>query len=145
MTSSTETRLTPGQRLARGLAHSAAGPVDVTRGALGLGANAIVVTAAGLRQRYREGKLRRELERELVEARQSVSRELTAAKDALAELPESFRAARADRHRSRRPWIIAGAAAAALALGGAAFAVVRRNSRPEPSPLPPSVQVEPKP
>jgi Cell wall synthesis protein CwsA len=31
-----------------------------------------------------------------------------------------------------------------LAAGAAAFSVVRRSSRPEPSTLPPSVEVEPR-
>ncbi len=145
MTSSTETRLTPARRLSRGLVHTVAGPVDVTRGVFGLGANAIAITAGGIKQRYREGKLRKDLEREVAEAKESLGRELSAAKDALSELPETFRAAHADRHHSKRPWLIAGALAGTLALGGAAFAIVRRNSRPEPSHLPPSVQVEPRP
>lgn len=145
MASSTEIRLTSGKRLSRGLAHTASGPVDVARGVVGLGARGIAVTANGVRQRYQEGKVRRELERGIAEARESVGRELAVAKDVLAELPESYRAARADRHRSKRPWIIVGTVAAAAAVGAAAFAVIRRQSRPEPSPLPPSVQIDPKP
>ena len=36
MSSKTDVRLTPSQRLGRGLKYSAVGPVDVTRGTVGL-------------------------------------------------------------------------------------------------------------
>ncbi|GAS96568.1 cell wall synthesis protein CwsA [Mycolicibacterium canariasense] len=47
--------------------------------------------------------------------------------------------------RRRKPllWIVIGAVV--LVGGGAAFAIVRRSTRPEPSALPPSVEVAPKP
>lgn len=61
MSEQVETRLTPRERLTRGLAYSAVGPVDVTRGLLelgvGLGLQSARSTAAGLRRRYREGRL----------------------------------------------------------------------------------------
>ncbi len=146
MTASTESRLTPGQRLTRGLAHTAAGPVDITRGALGLTAHSVAATAAAIGQRYRDGQLRKDIERELAAAQEVVGRELGAAHDVIAGLPEAFQSARADRHRSKKPWIIVGATVAGLTLGGAAFAVVRRNRKPEPSSaLPPSVHIDPKP
>ncbi len=145
-TASTEAKLTPGQRLTRGLAHTAAGPVDIARGALGLTAHSVAATTAGIRRRYRNGQLRKDLDRELATAQVAVGRELAATQDIIAGLPEAFQSARADRHRSRKPWILVGATVAGLALGGAAFAVFRRNRRPEPSStLPPSVQVDPKP
>lgn len=57
MSEQVETRLTPRERLTRGLAYSAVGPVDVTRGLLelgvGLGLQSARSTAAGLRRRYR--------------------------------------------------------------------------------------------
>ncbi|CAJ1494348.1 cell wall synthesis protein CwsA [[Mycobacterium] burgundiense] len=142
MTSSTESRPTPAQRLTRGLAHTAAGPVDITRGALGLSANAVAATASSVRQRYRSGQLRKEL----AAAQEALTRELSTAGEVLAELPETFREARANRRNSKRPWIIAGAVAGTLVLGGAAFAFVRRTKQPEPSSaLPPSVQIDPRP
>lgn len=134
MTASTETRLSSGQRLARGLARTAAGPVDITRGTLGLGAQSVAATVCGIRRQYRNGKLRKELHRELA-----------AAQGVIAGLPEAFQEARVHRHASRRPWVIAGAVAATLVVGAAAFSLVRRKSRREDSQLPPSVQVEPKP
>ncbi|CDO07986.1 cell wall synthesis protein CwsA [Mycolicibacterium cosmeticum] len=47
--------------------------------------------------------------------------------------------------RRRKPllWIAVGAVV--LAGGAAAFSIVRRSTRPEPSSLPPSVEVAPKP
>ena len=141
MTASTDTRLTPGQRLTRGLAHTAGGPLDITRGAVGLTAHSVAAGLAGIRRRYRDGQLRKELEA----AQEAIGRELAAAQGVLAGLPESFQDARANQRHNKRPWLIAGAVAATLAVGGAAFAVVRRNTRqPEPSTLPPSVHVEPK-
>jgi hypothetical protein len=41
--------------------------------------------------------------------------------------------------------LIAGIAVAVLAVGGVTFSIVRRSTQPEPSPLPPSVEVTPKP
>ncbi len=142
MTASTHNRLTPARRLGQGLTRTASGPVDVARGSVGLGAQAVAAAVSGLRRRYQDGQLRKELEA----AQEAVARELSATGEVIADLPEAFREARANRHSSRRPWVIAGAVGATLVLGGAAFAVVRRRtSRPEPSTLPPSVQVEPKP
>jgi hypothetical protein len=41
--------------------------------------------------------------------------------------------------------IFAGLGVLMLAGGAVAFSIIRRSSRPEPSPRPPSVDVEPKP
>jgi hypothetical protein len=41
--------------------------------------------------------------------------------------------------------VLAGAAVVVLAAGGAAFSIIRRSSQPEPSPLPPSVDVDHRP
>lgn len=108
MSSRTDTRLTSRQRLARGLTYSTVGPVDVTRGALGLGAQSVAATVSGIRRAYRGGQLRRD--------------------------------------HGKRPWLLAAAVGTVVVAGGAvAFLVIRRSSRPEPSALPPSVQVDPKP
>ncbi len=132
MTAIAETRLAPRQRLARGLKYSTVGPVDVTRGVVGISANTVSAAAAGLRKRYESGKLRRQL---------------AAAAEAVAALPEVLQEAAAapQPKRRRRPLLIAGVAAAVLAGGAVAFSIVRRSKRPEPSPLPPSVEVTPKP
>ncbi len=132
MTANVDTRLAPRQRLARGLKYSTVGPVDVTRGVVGLSANTVSAAAAGLRKRYESGKLRRQL---------------AAAAEAVGALPQVLQEAAAapEPKRRRRPLLIAGVAAAVLAGGAVAFSIVRRSMRPEPSPLPPSVEVTPKP
>ncbi|OMC34112.1 cell wall synthesis protein CwsA [Mycobacterium sp. GA-1841] len=130
MTANVDIRLAPHQRLARGLKYSTLGPVDVTRGVAGISANTVSAAAAGLRKRYESGKLRRQL---------------AAAAEAVAALPEVIQEAAAPPKRRRRPLVIAGVAAAVLAGGAVTFSIVRRSMRPEPSPLPPSVEVSPKP
>ncbi|WP_099023867.1 cell wall synthesis protein CwsA [Mycolicibacterium palauense] len=149
MSSKTDTRLTHGQRLARGLTYTAVGPVDVTRGAVGLSVDSLGAAATELRRQYRKSAVRRELRKELASAQETVSRELTAAQAAaqetLAELPDKLRGA-ARRRRSRKTWLLVATGGAVVLAGGAvAFTIVRRSTRPEPSPLPPSVQVDPKP
>ena len=141
MSSKTDTRLTPRQRLNRGLAYSAVGPVDVTRGALGLGAHSVAASAAGIRRRYQRGRLRREL----LAAQENIGRELAAAQEVVSGLPQALQDARA-KNRRKRPWVIAAVTVVAVAGGAAVFSVVRRSSRPpEPSPRPPSVEIDPKP
>jgi hypothetical protein len=131
MTANIETRLAPRQRLARGLKYSTVGPVDVTRGVVGISANTVSAAAAGLRKRYESGKLRRQL----AAAAQTVA--------ALPEVLQEAAAAPQAKPRRRRRLLLAGAAVATLAGGALAFSIVRRSTRPEPSPLPPSVEVSP--
>lgn len=132
-------RLTPRERLSRGLAHSALGPVDVTRGVVGLGTHSAHSTAAALRRRYQRGRLARDIgELEL------------AGTDVATKLPQTLRdASHSRRRRGKRPLLLTGAAVLALAGGAAAFSKVRRSMRPDydehPSPRPPSVDVEPRP
>ncbi|MGV0807586.1 cell wall synthesis protein CwsA [Mycolicibacterium setense] len=133
MTANVDTRLAPRQRLARGLKYSTVGPVDVTRGVVGISANTVTAAAAGLRKRYESGKLRRQL---------------AAAAQAVAALPEVLQEAAAapEPKRRRRPMVLAGVAAAVLAGGAVVFSIVRRSARHEaPTPLAPSVEVNPKP
>ncbi len=135
-------RLTPRQRLTRGLAYTAVGPVDITRGLVGLGAHSAQVGAANLLRRYREGRLARDL----AGAQQTLTQELAAAGEVVSGLPAALQHARRSRRRSKRPWVLAGVVTAVvLAAGAVAFSVVRRSSRNEPSPRPPSVDVQPKP
>lgn len=129
MSEQVETRLTPRERLTRGLAYSAVGPVDVTRGLLelgvGLGLQSARSTAAGLRRRYREGRLAREV----AAAQETLAQELTAAQDVVANLPQALQDARTQRRSKHHLWIFAGIAAAILAGGAVAFSIVRRSSR----------------
>lgn len=141
MSPKTETRLTPRQRLNRGLTYTAVGPVDVTRGVIGLGAHSAQAGAASLRRRYQDGQLTREL----AAAPETFAKELAAAQEVVAGLPQALQDARRPRGRRRRRWVIA-AAVAVVVGGGAAFSIIRRSSRPqELSPRPPSVEVQPKP
>ncbi|KFW60501.1 cell wall synthesis protein CwsA, partial [Mycobacterium tuberculosis variant bovis] len=95
----------------------------------------------GLRRRYREGRLAREV----AAAQETLAQELTAAQDVVANLPQALQDARTQRRSKHHLWIFAGIAAAILAGGAVAFSIVRRSSRPEPSPRPPSVEVQPRP
>jgi hypothetical protein len=134
------TSLTPSQRLARGLKYTAVGPVDVTRGALGVGVDSVQATAAELRKRYRKGQLRRQL----AVAQQTLVGELVAAQEAVTGLPQTIQNAR-DGGRRRKRLLAVGVGAGVLAVGAVTFSIVRRSMKPEPSPLPPSVDVTPKP
>jgi AcrR family transcriptional regulator len=141
MSAKAGTKLTPRERLTRGLTYSAVGPVDVTWGVVGLGVHSAQSTASELRRRYRQGKLAREL----AAAQETIAEDLAAAQEVVASLPQALQQARKTHRHGKRPWVIAGAAAAVLAAGAIAFSIVRRSMRPEPSPRPPSVDVQPRP
>ncbi|MGE2817512.1 cell wall synthesis protein CwsA [Mycobacterium heidelbergense] len=144
MSAQADHRLTPRERLARGLAYTALGPVDVTRGIVGLGVHSAQSTASGLRRRYREGRLAREIGA----AQETLAQELAAAQQVVASLPQALQdARRSQRRHGKRPLLIAGVVVGVLAGGAAAFSIVRRSGRrrTEPSPRPPSVDVQPRP
>jgi Cell wall synthesis protein CwsA len=127
--------------LSRGLTYTAVGPVDVTRGIVGLGAHSAQAGASSLRRRYQEGRLARDLQT----AQENLAQELAAAQEVVSGLPEALAQARRSQRRGPRPWVLAGAAVAVLAAGAAAFSIARRSMRREPSSLPPSVDVQPRP
>jgi hypothetical protein len=147
MRAENHTPLTPRERLSRGLASTAVGPVDVTRGLVGLGVHSAQAGASSLRRRYREGRLAHDLH----SAQEALAQELAAALGAppacggevVTDLPEALQRARRAQRHGKRPWLIAGVAVAVLAVGAAAFSIVRRSARLEPSSLPPSVEVDP--
>lgn len=141
MKAQAESQLTPRERLARGLTYSAVGPLDVTRGVVGLGVHSAQTTASELRRRYREGQLARDI----AAAQETIAQELAAAQEVVANLPQALQQARRSQRRNKRPLVIAGVVVAVLAGGAIAFSIVRRSSRPEPSPRPPSVDVQPRP
>ncbi|OBK41520.1 cell wall synthesis protein CwsA [Mycobacterium sp. 1245111.1] len=134
-------QLTPRERLSRGLQYSAVGPVDVTRGLVGLGAHSAQAGATSLRRRYQEGRLARDIQH----AQEALVHELAAAQEVVTGLPEALAQARRAQRRKPRPWVLAGAAVVVLAAGGVAFSIVRRSQQREPSPLPPSVDVDHRP
>jgi hypothetical protein len=133
--------LTPRERLSRGLTYTAVGPVDVTRGVVGLSVHSAQAGASSLRRRYQEGRLARDIQ----SAQEALAHELAAAQEVVTGLPEALAQARRSQRRKPRPWVLAGAAVVVLAAGGAAFSIIRRSSQPEPSPLPPSVDVDHRP
>jgi hypothetical protein len=134
-------RLTPSERFARGLTYSTVGPVDITRGALGLGVKAAQSSASWLGDWYRSGKLRRDL----AVAQESIVNELAAAQEVVSNLPQALQEARRTPRRRPRPVLLIAAGAAVLAVGAVTFTIIRRSTQPEPSPLAPSVEVTPKP
>ena len=144
MSSKTVVRLTPSQRLGRGLKNSVAGPVDVTRGAVGVGLDSVRSSAAWVGNRYQRGRVARQLKADLATAQDAISAEISAAQEVVAGLPDALDKARRSRGR-RRPVLLAGIGLAVLAGGAAAFTIIRRSTQPEPSSLPPSVEVAPRP
>ena len=144
MSSKTDTRLTSSQRLGRGLKYSAVGPVDITRGALGVGLHSVASSAAWVGNRYRRGRAAQQLREDLSAAQDTLAQEFAAAQEVVSNLPSALQQARKGRRR-RRPLLFITVGALALAGGAVAFSIVRRSMRPEPSPLPPSVEVAPKP
>jgi hypothetical protein len=144
MSSKTETRLSPGQRLSRGLRYTAVGPVDVTRGTVGLSWQGAHSAASSLRQRVEKSQLAKDLAREFEDAQVAIAGELAEARETLANLPQAIAEARKPKRRSR-PLVLAAAGVAMIAVGGVIFSIVRRSMQPDPSPRPPSVEVTPKP
>jgi hypothetical protein len=140
MSSKTDVRLTPSQRLGRGLKYSTVGPVDVTRGTVGLSLQGAHSAASRLRRSLEKSRLAKEIG----EAQDTIASELAAAQEVIATLPAVIADARKPKHR-RRPLLLVAVGAAVLAGGAVAFSIVRRSMQPEPSPLPPSVDVSPKP
>ena len=141
MKAQAESPLTSRERLARGLTYSAVGPLDVTRGVVGLGVHSAQTTASELHRWYRQGQLARDI----AAAQETIAQELAAAQEVVTNLPQALQQARRSQRRSKRPLVIAGVVVVVLAGGAAAFSIVRRSSRPEPSPRPPSVDVQPRP
>lgn len=140
MSSKTDARLTPGQRLTRGLKYSAVGPVDVTRGTVGLSWQGAQSAAGRVRRSFDKSRLAQELG----DAQETIAQELVAAQEVLANLPQVLADARKPKRR-RRPLVLAAFGVVVLAGGAVAFSIIRRSSQPEPSPRPPSVDVSPKP
>ena len=140
MSSKTDTRLTPRERLSRGLKYSTVGPVDVTRGTVGLSWQGAHSAASGLRQRLEKSRLAKELG----DAQEAIAAEIAAAQEVLANLPQTIADARKPKRRPR-PLVLAAAGVAMIAVGAVAFSIIRRSMQPEPSPRPPSVEVTPKP
>ncbi len=145
MTATTKTPISPRERLNRGLTYTAVGPVDITRGTLGLSVQTAQSASARLRERYQKGRLAKELSTAAELATERATRELAAAQEFVAALPQALQEARHPKHRKRNIIVLSTAALATLAGGAIVFSIVRRSMQPEPSPRPPSVEVAPKP
>jgi hypothetical protein len=137
-------RLTPTARIARGLKYSTVGPVDVTRGAVGVALNSTRSSVAWAADRYRRDRLRGQLTKDLAAAQEAIVSELASAQEAVTRLPDTIKAARRGRRRPK-PIVVVGVGVAVLAVGAVSFSIIRRSTQPEPSPLPPSVDATPKP
>ncbi|MET0474406.1 MAG: cell wall synthesis protein CwsA [Mycobacterium sp.] len=138
------TRLTPTQRLARGVKYSTVGPVDLTRGAVGVGFGSARSSVAWIGNRYRRGRIKSQLSRDLTAAQGILAAELAAAQDVVTGIPLALQEARRGKRR-RRPLLFVGAGVAVLAVGAVTFSIIRRSTQPDPSPRPPSVDVAPRP
>lgn len=142
-TTSTD-RLTPAGRIARGLKYSTVGPVDVTRGALGVGLDSVRSSAAWVGDRYRRSRIASQLRKDLATAQEAVVNELAAAQEVITNIPQAFQEARKSKRRPR-PLVLIGAGVAVIAVGAVTFSIIKRSTQPDPSPRPPSVDVEPRP
>ena len=140
MSLNTDARLTSRQRLSRGLRYTAVGPVDVTRGTVGLSWQGAHSAAGSLRHRLEKSRLAKEIE----EAQATIVNEIAAAQEVLANLPQLIADARKPKRRPR-PHVLAAAGVVMIGVGAVAFSLIRRSAKPEPSPRPPSVEVTPKP
>ncbi len=129
-----ELKLTSRERLNRGLHYTAVGPVDITRGVIGITAHSAESAAEAIKRRAREARA----------VQQEVAKEAEAVKEVLAELPQMLQDARKAQHRRRRRLFVFGFLGLATVGGAVAFVIARRSSVPEPSALPPSVEVAPK-
>lgn len=103
----------PRERLTRGLTYSAVGPVDVTRGVVGLGVQSARATASQLRRRYREGRLAQEI----AAAQDTIAQELAAAQEAVANLPQVIQDVRRSQRHNKRTWLIAAATTTVVLAG----------------------------
>ncbi|MDX1893157.1 cell wall synthesis protein CwsA [Mycolicibacterium sp. 050158] len=137
-------RLTPAARIARGLKYTTVGPVDVTRGALGVGFNSTRSSVGWVANRYRSGRLRAQLRKDLATAQEAIAHELAAAQEVVTNIPQALQDARKGRRRPKA-LLVVGVGVAVLAVGAVSFSIIRRSTQPDPSPLPPSVDVNPQP
>ena len=131
----TEPKLTSRERLNRGLHYTAVGPVDITRGVVGVSVHGAESAATALKRRVREARA----------VQHEVAKEVDTVKQVVAELPQRLQEARKAQHRGRRRLFVFGFLGLSAVVGGAvAFSIARRSAASEPSPLPPSVDVAPK-
>ncbi|KAA0099779.1 cell wall synthesis protein CwsA [Mycolicibacterium sp. P1-18] len=137
-------RLTPTARIARGLKYTTVGPVDVTRGAVGVALNSTRSSVAWAADRYRRDRLKSQLTKDFAAAQEAIASEFASAQDAVTRLPDTFKSTRRSRRRPK-PIVVVGVGVAVLAVGAVSFSIIRRSTQPDPSPLPPSIDATPRP
>lgn len=115
MSTKTDVRLTSAQRLGRGLKNSAAGPVDVTRGALGVGLHSVTSSVSWIANRYRRGRAAAQLRADLAAAQDTLSQEFAAAQQVVSNLPAALQEARKPTRSRRKPLLIVTVGALAVA------------------------------
>ncbi|NTY61636.1 cell wall synthesis protein CwsA [Mycolicibacterium sphagni] len=131
----TEPKLTARDRLNRGLHYTAVGPVDITRGVVGVSVHGAESAASAIKRRAREARA----------VQHELTKDAEAVKQVVAELPQVLQEVRKSQHRRRRRLFVFGFLGLAVVAGGAvAFSIARRSATPEPSALPPSIDVSPK-
>ena len=113
----------------------------MTRGVVGIGVHSAGVHRRQVAPALREGAGGPAV----VGGQEALAREASAVQQVVSDLPQALQDARRAQHQRRRRLAIFGALGLATVVGGAvAFTIVRRSSQPEPSALPPSVEVAPK-
>ena len=112
----------------------------MTRGTVGLTWEGAHSAAGSVRRRLERSRLAKELD----DAQQTITQEIAAAQEVLANLPQVIADARKPKRRPR-PLVLAAAGIGVVAVGAVAFSIIRRSMQPEPSPRPPSVEVTPRP
>ena len=140
MARKTEIRLTPRERLSRGLRYSAIGPVDVTRGAIGVSAQSARATAAQLRKRFQEARE--------AAAEWDALDEQGPVQQVVAAVPQVINEVRASQRRHRRLWVFGTLGVVSVLRGAIAFLAIRAGqgeAHGEPPSLAPTVEVSPKP
>lgn len=136
----TEIRLTPRERLSRGLRYSAIGPVDVTRGAIGVSAQSARATAAQVRKRFQEARE--------AAAEWDALDEQGPVQQVVAAVPQVIHEVRVSQRRHRRIWVFGALGVVSVVAGAIAFRTIRSSqsdAHGEQSPLAPTVEVSPKP
>lgn len=136
----TEIRLTPRERLSRGLRYSAIGPVDVTRGAIGVSAQSARATAAQVRKRFQEARE--------AAAEWDALDEQGPVQQVVAAVPQVIHEVRVNQRRHRRKWVFGILGVVSVVAGAIAIRTIRSSqsdTHAEQSPLAPTVEVSPKP
>ena len=134
----------PGERIARGLKYSTVGPIDVTRGALGVGVNSTQSSASWVANRYRRGRIKSQLRKDLAAA-QERHRQRARRRPGGRHQHSAGAAGGPESRRRPRPLVLVGVGVAGPRRRRGVVLDHQAFDAADPSPLPPSVDVPPKP